>query len=322
MALTSTEIDNIVDRVVSRLQANAKTIEQLPTASAMAASDYIELSGGYKASLEMLRKHLGVNNNTAAMETAIANLQKTSLTSRQKAYLQSLMDVDILNNTGDGGEVKPQILYFNGFVTNVSLILASAVTTINGIYFDKARGSFVCSTGGLIAVNAAEIGGGSVNPSIVKYYPAWGVYPTSVMYNDFAEDTVKTRLYVNTSDGKMYRYVDGSLVKSVSESDVEAAKEKWIDVTMWIDNSDVNHIVNDIQSWNIAAMLNMSLAEIASYEGVRITDGYGQRYYLRWGFISDDTTEIRCSDFYYKGARFAAWIDDERLINLKYKETI
>lgn len=212
MALTSTEIDNIVDRVVSRLQANAKTIEQLPTASAMAASDYIELSGGYKASLEMLRKHLGVNNNTAAMETAIANLQKTSLTSRQKAYLQSLMDVDILNNTGDGGEVKPQILYFNGFVTNVSLISASAVTTINGIYFDKARGSFVCSTGGLIAVNAAEIGGGSVNPSIVKYYPAWGVYPTSVMYNDFAEDTVKTRLYVNTSDGKMYRYVDGSLV--------------------------------------------------------------------------------------------------------------
>lgn len=100
------------------------------------------------------------------------------------------------------------------------------------------------------------------------------------------------------------------------------SQKRWIDVTMWIENSDVNHIENDIQSWNIAAMLNMSLAEIASYEGVRITDGYGQRYYLRWWFISDDTTEIRCSDFYYKGARFAAWIDDERLINLKYKETI
>lgn len=139
-----------------------------------------------------------------------------------------------------------------------------------------------------------------------------------------------SRTYAVTQSGttsvEIRNYADYAKAADVSGLDTRVAtlesQKRWIDVTMAIENSDINHIENDIQSWNIAAMLNMSLAEIASYEGVRITDGYGQRYYLRWWFISDDTTEIRCSDFYYKGARFAAWIDDERLINLKYKETI
>lgn len=109
--------------------------------------------------------------------------------------------------------------------------------------------------------------------------------------------------------------IDCTFVKTVSASDVEAAKEKWIDVFMPFDTFIANGEVLDEANFSIeSSLVNYTPDYIKGARGFRILDGEGiEDYDLNViqafrAYISDDMTE----DYFYgsyKGKMFAFEFD-------------
>lgn len=77
MALTSTEMQSVIDAVISSLRTNAKTIDQLTPVSTLADNDQIEVSGGKRVAYSVLKQLIGSmsEEDQASLRVAINNAQ-------------------------------------------------------------------------------------------------------------------------------------------------------------------------------------------------------------------------------------------------------
>lgn len=75
MAISEEDKQNIISAVLSAIRTNSKTIEQLTPVTSLSDDDNIELSGGKRVQVKVLRELLGGSGLTPWQKAFLENLE-------------------------------------------------------------------------------------------------------------------------------------------------------------------------------------------------------------------------------------------------------
>ena len=202
--------------------------------------------------------------------------------------------LDLINN-GNSVTVEGKcVLPFAGVRDDVTLEASSHSGAEGEHYYASNLKKFVHSPSG----------GVSLPGETAKHYISYDYNDCS---NGAPDGPMTDKIYLNTTDHKLYVWNGTELVVvGVSASDVEAAKEKWIDVFMPFDTFIANGEVLDEANFSIeSSLVNYTRDYIKGARGFRILDGEGiEDYDLNViqafrAYISDDMAE----DYFYGSYR-------------------